>query len=564
MKKYLIILVTTLFSLSSCSDILDVSPTNKVTDAAVWEDANLISAYQVELYNCIQHGFRSWNDWLSKGTDETYPSITWGPSMYQAGTMTPDNIGSLDYWNTGYQYIRKINVFIDKMDASNLDLPNKGRWVAEAKFLKAWIYFQLIIRYGGVPLVDEYWSIDEGTSVTFTRNTLEECITEIEKLIADAIPGLPQSYTTTNANFGRATQDVCRALLSRMYLYMASPLFNPTNDRAKWQKAADAALGFMTKAGDTYELYADYGEGFRLISGSQNKEYIFARNFTSTNGHDAPMDNLGRRWGAYGGWFASNGPSQNLVDDYDMKSTGLPPFKWVNGEKVINAASGYDAQNPYKDRDPRLAATVIYDGSDYRGITHEMWIATDESSWGYDSYKQSGDNPRTNYILRKFMPELDQDISWEVKCVVPWPFFRLAEIYLNYAEAMFELGDEDVCREYMNKVRDRVDMPDIPSTVGGEELRERLYNERRVEFAFESHRIFDVRRWKVAMVTENRDIYGMDIYKDITTGIKKYTPVKLYEKKGNFNERMYLIPVSNDEIRKNGGTLEQTSTWIGY
>ncbi len=93
--------------------------------------------------------------------------------------------------------------------------------------------------------------------------------------------------------------------------------------------------------------------------------------------------------------------------------------------------------------------------------------------------------------------------------------FRLAEIYLNYAEAKFELGDEAKCREYINKVRARVGMPDIPATVTGEALRERLYNERRIELAFENHRFFDIRRWKIANVVENRPIYGMDIFKDL-------------------------------------------------
>lgn len=107
--------------------------------------------------------------------------------------------------------------------------------------MKAWIYFQLITRYGGVPIINECYSLEDASSVTFTRNTLDECVTEIERLINEAIPALPQTYYTDNANFGRATQDVCRALLSRTYLYMASPLFNPSNDKAKWQKAADAA-----------------------------------------------------------------------------------------------------------------------------------------------------------------------------------------------------------------------------------------------------------------------------------------------------------------------------------
>ncbi len=108
------------------------------------------------------------------------------------------------------------------------------------------------------------------------------------------------------------------------------------------------------------------------------------------------------------------------------------------------------------------------------------------------------------------MPE-SQPISFAERYTIPWPIFRLAEIYLNYAEAKFELGDEATCRLYINKVRARVDMPPIPATVTGEALRERLYNERRIELAFETHRFFDIRRWKIANVIENRPIYGMDI-----------------------------------------------------
>jgi hypothetical protein len=157
------------------------------------------------------------------------------------------------------------------------------------------------------------------------------------------------------------------------------------------------------------------------------------------------------------------------------------------------------------------------------------------------------------------MPEADMEISWNTTCTIPWIIFRLGEIYLNYAEAEFELGDEATCREYINKVRARAGIPDLPSTVTGETLRQRLYNERRIELAFEEHRYWDVRRWKIAMDVENRAIYGMDIVKDVTTGEKTYTPVKLLER--TFTEQNYLLPISTDEIKKNEGTLLQSVTW---
>ncbi len=558
MKKILVITIM-LLSLMSCSDkILDISPKDRIAEGAVWTDASLIRAYHTALYNSILHGFNI--HMQSKATDEAYCSITWGIGIMQAGTYTADNItdvsntdwtggGGLYYWNTAYQYIRKIDIFLDKMQGDAITISDKAELVAEAKFLRAYIYFLLTERFGGVPIVTEYY--DLGTDVTFTRNTYDECVAFIEKDLSEAIPDLPVMYETTDANFGRATQDACKALLSRVLLYAASPLHNPSHDNAKWQKAADAAEALLNSG---YELYPDYTKLFNQPSGTTNSEIIFARNFTTTNGHQAPMHNLGRRYGAYGGWWASNGPSQNLVDDYDM-TNGEPAFIYVNGVKTVNPASGYNPQHPYKNRDPRFDATIIHDSSTYHGDLFEMWIASDANTWGYDSYKQSGDNPRTNYELRKFMPDANIPLNWQTTYTNPWIIFRLGEIYLNYAEAMFELGDEPTCREYISKIRRRVSMPDIPASVTGEALRARLYNERRIEMAFEEQRFWDVRRWKIAIDIANRPIYGMDIIKDVNTGVKTYTPILLNNR--NFEEYMDLLPISSDEIKRNNGTLEQ-------
>ncbi|MFA5328083.1 MAG: RagB/SusD family nutrient uptake outer membrane protein [Prolixibacteraceae bacterium] len=562
MKKILII-ATILLSLLSCSDnILDISPKDRLAEDAVWNDESLIKAYHTALYNCIPHGFKI--HMMSKATDEAYCSISWGIGIIPMGTITADNVTSvadtdwtgganLYYWNTAFQFIRKINVFLEKINTVTVSITNKPQLIAEAKFLRAYLNFQLIERFGGVPIITQSYQL--GDAITFTSNTFEECVTFIDKDLTEAIPDLPLKYATTESNFGRATQDACKALRSRMYLYAASPLFNTTNDRAKWQKAADAAEALLSSG---YILYPDYRKGFILASGAANSEVIFARNFTTNNSHQAPMHNLNRRYGAYGGWWASNGPSQNLVDDYDM-ANGEPAFIYPNGVKTVNPASGYDPQDPYKNRDPRFDASIIHDNTVYRGDLFEMWIAGDGATWGYDSYKQSGDNPRTNYVLKKFMPDTDMPISWQTNYTIPWIIFRLGEVYLNYAEAKFELDDETTCREYINLVRARVNMPAIPETVTGEDLRQRLYNERRIELAFEEHRFWDVRRWKIAMDVENRPIYGMDIIKDGTTGVKTYSPVKLLERK--FTDQMYLLPISTDEIRKNNGTLLQSVTW---
>jgi hypothetical protein len=377
----------------------------------------------------------------------------------------------------------------------------------------------------------------------------------IEKDLNEAIPKLPARYASTEGNYGRATQDACMALRSRTLLYAASSLFNPSHDNQKWQKAADAAEALLNKG---YTLYPDYRKLFILPSGAAQDEIIFCRNFTTANGHQAPMNNLSRRYGAYGGWWASNGPSQNLVDDYDMLN-GQPPFTWAGNVQTINPASGYNPDRPYFNRDPRFDASIIHDSSTYHGDLFEMWISTAGNTWGFDSYKQSGDNPRTNYVMKKFMPDADVPLNWQTFYTNPWPHFRLAEIYLNYAEAKFELGDEDACRQYVSLVRARVGLPAIPASVTGANLRARLYNERRIELAFEGHRFFDLRRWKIANVIDSRPIRGMDIIKNLATGTTTYTPVQLLVKLP-YEEKMNLLPIETSEIRRNPD-LAQTPGW---
>ncbi|HZI24795.1 MAG TPA: RagB/SusD family nutrient uptake outer membrane protein, partial [Chryseolinea sp.] len=493
MKKFIVFIFV--LSFFGCNDdILDVLPQDKISEDLVWEDINLIRAYHNGLYNGILHGFRI--HMQSKATDEAFCAIGWDIGVVPVGTLTPDNVtsvanthwtggGNLYYWNTGFQFVRKINVFLEKMEEEGaLEFEDKVTLVAEAKFLRAYIYFLLIERFGGVPIVTESFGL--GAEHTFERNSFEECVEFIEKDLSEAISDLPERYLSSDDAFGRATQHACQALRSRVFLYAASPLFNPSNDLTKWQRAADAAEALLNVG---YDLHPDYTTLFNQPTGSPNNELIFVRPFAPVAGafHSAPMDNLNRRYGAYGGWWASNGPSQNLVDDYDMIN-GEPAFIYPGGVKTVNPDSGYDPQNPYKNRDPRFDATIIHDESMYHGDKHEMWEASDGSSWGFDSYRQSGDNPRTNYVLKKFMPGENVPLSWQEPYTNPWIIFRLGEIYLNYAEAKFNLGDEAACREYISKVRARVGMPAIPGNITGEALRQRLYNERRVELAFEEHR----------------------------------------------------------------------------
>lgn len=571
MKKIFAILIISGSLLACRRNVLDIPPQDRIAETVVWTDVNLVTAYENNLYNGIPHGF--YLHMYSKYSDEainTAPCC--GANLFAQNTYNPDNIsqvnsgdfwgGYMYYWTQGYRYIREANLFLEKMRAAgSINFTQKQQFEAEVHFLRAFMYFELIERHGGVPIVDTAYNL--GDSANFKRNTFDECVTFIKADLDAAKPFLPRRYDATDPNFGRATQDACLALWSRVTLYAASPLFNTTNDMAKWQAASDAADSLLNRG---YSLYPDYRTLFNQPSGSAENEYIFAREFTTANGTQYPMHNLGRRYGAYGGWWASNGPSQNLVDDYDMAATGEPPFTWVGGgpgamtaaTQVPNPASGYDPNHPYWNRDPRFQATVWCDSGVYHGDTLATWISSDGNSWGFDSYKQSSDNPEGGYILKKFMPD-NQPLNWQTTYTTPWPFFRLAEIYLNYAEAQFNLGHEDVCRQYIDMVRARVGMPPIPVTYTGTALRDRLYNERRIELAFEGHRFFDERRWLIAGDIENRPLRGMKIVKNLQTGQTTYTPVTWLQKIP-YTSAMNLLPIERAEIKRDPN-VSQSPGW---
>ena len=536
MKKIIYILVAIL-ALNSC-DVLDMKPLDKVSDADVWEDSALIELYVNASYNSINHEFSQ--HMLSDASDETYCIHNWANFwVIQKGEMTSDNVTGIsekiNYWKSAYSNIRTINVFFDRIDDAPVETDLKNRMKGEMKFIRAWIYANLIWRYGDVPLITDLFELNQDYKVK--RDSYSDCVDFITKELDEAMTWLPAK--SSSETLGRATGDACKALKARVLLYAASEQNNPSHSKEKWEAAAEATKAVLDAG---YSLGNDYQSVFL----EDNDEIIFARYFTQANSTDFMLFN-GRN--GSNGWTGEN-PTQNLVNAYEMTNGELP---YLNEELPlkINPASGYDESNPYAGRDPRLDASILHDGSMWAGRETETWhggLDSPESSIG------SWNASKSAYAFKKFMVESIPPSGSSVKPENPWIFFRLAEFYLNYAEIMYELGNEEQAREYVNKVRARqsVNMP--PVTASGEKLRDKIRNERRVELAFEGHRFFDVRRWCIADETENRDLLAMNIQKQ-ADGTKTYEVTMLLKR--SFLEQHKLVPIPRTEIDKSEGSLVQ-------
>lgn len=539
MKNTLLIIIMALFSLSSCEEIFEISPQDKISEADVWKDEKLVRLYMNACYTkSYEQGlFRTTQ--IGHATDELH-SIK-GSVYYNIivrGDLTADNISTvhayLNNWKTAYALIRDINNFFDKIDQAPFEEAIKKEMKGEMKFMRAYLYSQLIWRYGGVPVIDKVFGLNDDYSVE--RKSYDYCVNYIVTELDEAISFMPNQHT--GANLGKASADAARTLKSRVLLYAASALNNTSNDLTKWQKASDAA---KTLIDTRYSLHNNY-HGLFL---AQCSEIIFARYHTQASALD-----LSRQVGRNGnnGW-GSDSPTQNLVDDYEMNNGEMPYLP--NGS--VNAASGFNPATPYLNRDPRFYASILHDGS--------VWMkrATETFVGGLDSREgpiEAWNASMSGYYLKKFVPEDIPPIGGTIYPTSPWIMFRYAEVLLNYAEAEFMLGHEDVARTYINLIRSRsgVNMPPVTDT--GAALKKRIQHERRIELVFEGHRYFDVRRWKIANETETKNIMGITIVKN-ADGTKTYSPKNLITR--SWNDRLYLLPIPRVEIDRSVGSLTQNA-----
>jgi hypothetical protein len=378
----------------------------------------------------------------------------------------------------------------------------------------------------------------------FTRSTIKESMDYAISELDAAAAGLPLNNSGSWKE-GRATKGAALALKSRLTLYAASPLYNA----GTWADAAKAAQDVI--ALNKYSLYqGGYGN---LFLDANNPETIFARYYTKGAGH-THME-IANGPNGYGGW-GGNLPLQNLVDDYEM-NTGKP---------ITDPASGFDPANPYKNRDNRFYATILYNGAPYRGDTIRTFTpGGKDSKDGPDNWNTS----KTGYYLKKYMNDsYPLQNPWGNAGFQPWYYFRYAEILLNYAEAANEAYGPDAvapgatmtARQAVNMIRTRasVNMPELPAGLSKDAMRDAVRYERRIELAFEEHRFYDVRRWKIADVTENKPAGGISITKSGSNFV--YTPkVALDGRK--FLVQHYWLPIPRAEIQASGNKIEQNPNY---
>lgn len=562
-------------ALSACNDKMDYNEYNIYDKDYITTTFAKVGGFMTDIYNHVDYDFgQSYSGAvLGSATDESEYSHS-GNSIedfYNGGWSASNAKSSM--WNSMFEGINECNHVLSEMQGLtfdelklNSDYENQMyryknyKW--ECRFWRAYFYFNLVRQYGGVPLIKqttpaaEINKMSRNTSDEVFRYIIDECNAVQDSIIKDyANEG---NFQITPAETGRANNLAVMALKARAALYWASPLFNPSNDKSRYGMAAKYAkelIDACTARG--MGLTAQYANIWSADNWSNEdiyKEIIFGRRIygTGTNGTSNVFEGYNYPIGTENG-NGGNCPTQNLVDAYDMQSTGL---------SINEAGSGYDASNPYADRDSRLEVTVAKNG-DVWPTSYKTALQTYQG--GTNAEPITGATPTGYYVKKYCHGNLDLRANSKLKVDNhTWVTFRLGEFFLDYAEAVFKyLGSADAtsadfpmsAREAASKTRLRAGMPAFPLGMSNDTFWRKYCNERFVELAFEGHRFWDVRRWKEAD-KYFKSITEMKLTKD-ENGTITYTRNIVNRQ---WDEKMYLFPIPQTELIKNTN-LTQNPGW---
>lgn len=562
-KLILVFLATFLLILGSCEDSLEIDAADSFTEEFVYSDINQVTSLVLTNYNSTESWGLNKTIWWSRRYNIENASFESKFNFRDLDRLAlrrgwnPANVGDFNNkWRIYYSYIREINLFFDKIDDSQaaMDAPEEAEILkAEMRFLRANLYFKLTRLYGAVPLIKETVGFDAET-FDIPRNTYEECVEYIVAELDAAAAVLPETRPATE--FGRATKVAAMAVKSRALLYAASELHDPSTapsgplydytKTTKWEDAAKAAKDIIDLLGNRDLIAVANAEEYRDLFLEAHEDIIWARPYGSDL-YDFGTDvnslwNQTQAPSGYGGWALSS-PTLNYVLQYNM------------ADGTSTQEGGYDPMNPNTDREMRYYANLNYNGATFRDREVEYFLSEDVNVFphGLDSPEGLGNtlhSSKTGYNIRKFQ---DESVGLtETSPGRPFILYRLAEVFLNYAEASYHTGDEAAALEYLNKVSTRALQPTISAS--GEELLEAIKRERRVELAFEGHNFYDERRW---MNSENLgfDIKGLRWTKMTDGNVvpEEYTVITR-----PWFDRQYYLPIPLSEIEK-APSLEQNA-----
>lgn len=527
--------ISIIIGIHSCTEWLDITPTDQLTDKVVWENESSVDLYINGFYTYLnqysQFGTQQFSGSLTESLTNTfkYGSYALGPKAghpnnYVFNPEVITSVGCLySNWHDAYNKIRRMNEFLHSMKLySSFSEEQNTKWEAQVRFFRAFIYFQLAKRHPqGVIL---YTSLDQ-MEKDKARSTDEETWNLIESDLDYAIANLPEEWPASDK--GRATKYAALALKSRAMLYAE-----------RWQSAYDAANEVINSG--IYGLMENYGEAWK----GNNKESVleFDYDILGTN-HTFDKDYVPLSDGYEFGGLGT--PTQEMVESYE-KADGTK-MDW----------SPYHSQNstrpPYEDLEPRFKATIIYPGCTWKG--HVMQNSVNGIYGTFMAYRAQPytyGHTTTGYFLKKLLDESLLDVKG-IPSTQPWVEIRYAEVLLNKAEAAYRLNKMEEARNAMNEVRVRVNLP--PKTSSGDQWFKDYRNERQVELAFEGHLFWDMRRWKLAHIAYNN--YRCHGFK-ITGDNYEYIDVDYQDRK--FLERTYVLPIPLDEL-ENNSLVEQYDEW---
>jgi hypothetical protein len=572
----------------SCTDYLGQVPDDRMTEKQAFSQLGNVKDILANIYSHIPNERQRFvggtsGPWTA-GSDEAEYSY----SSYFTNTV---NLGSYDattqfissWWSNFYRGIRTATYFMKHInECKQCTQTQITRYKAEARALRAIYYYYLMRSYGPVIILKKgNLAPDVGIGkVQIPRTPFDEGVDYVVNQLDSAAVNLPSVPSDIGDQYyGHMTKSAVKAYKIKMLLLAASPLFNgnpdysslknpdgtqlinQTEDDSKWKRAANVAKAFIDKyVPNPYHLFRENDDNGNfspylscrdVVLKTWNSGIIYARPGSSVDDYVMIPYNQGAPNGDYrgGGGLAA---TQEMVDAFFM-ANGYPISDHNSGYKKTGFTkfqSPYDYQkrktfNQWVNREPRFYVDITYNNS--------LWLQTDPSyfvttTWyNGNSGKADGghDHPKTGYIVRKNVkpsPGENETI----------PMIRLAEVYLDYVEALneYDPGNTDILK-YLNKIRDRAGIPgygsgagQIPAPSSPEAMRKAIHHDRRVELAFENMRYFDVRRWKIADQTEGGAIHGMDA---LATQESNFYNVVTIENR-IFNSSMYLFPIPQDEV----------------